>query len=338
LLLHARLKTSRRFHAFRRFRRSIASHTQVSDLVPLSGLRALQSIRFFYTQVGDLAPLADLQALQSINCFNTQISDLAPLAGLKALEYIDCSHTQVSDLMPLANLQALQSIRCSWTRISNLTPLAVLRGLRRLFCFNTQIQDLTPLADLSLLETIDCSRTEVSDVAAVATLPALRQIDCSFTQVHTLMPFARSASLRQVTCNGLILEDSSAPYLDVPSLWSFACWQTRINGAPAEVLSQGWDDNCLPQLRAHFTDLRDGGIESRDVKLMVQGNGGVGKSQLCRRLQGLTYDDALLSTHAQARPQRRRARGGDRRKARLSNVFDIVLPRTSYGFDELTCC
>ena len=40
----------------------------------------------------------------------------------------------------------------------------------------------------------------------------------------------------------------------------------------------------------------------------------------------------------QARPKRRRAQGGDRRKARLSNVFDIALPRTSYGFGELACC
>jgi internalin A len=57
------------------------------------------------------------------------------------------------------------------------------------------------------------------------------------------------------------------------------------------------DDNCLLKLRAHFQDLAEGSVESRDVKLMVLGNGRVGKTQLCRRLRGLPYDDALPSTH-----------------------------------------
>ena len=30
--------------------------------------------------------------------------------------------------------------------------------------------------------------------------------------------------------------------------------------------------------------------------------------------------------------------GGDRRQARLSNVFERALPRTSYGFGDFTFC
>jgi hypothetical protein len=30
--------------------------------------------------------------------------------------------------------------------------------------------------------------------------------------------------------------------------------------------------------------------------------------------------------------------GGDRRQARLSNVFERALPRTAYGFDDSTFC
>ncbi len=272
-------------------------NTQVSDLAPLAGLQALQSIDCSLTQVSDLAPLAGLQALRSIDCSKTQVSDLAPLAGLRALQSIDCTSTQVSDLAPLAGLEALQSIRCAWTRVSDLTPLAMLRALRWLSCYNTQVHELAPLADSPVLESIDCSRTEVSDLDPIANLPAIRSIDCSFTQVRTLMPLASAAPLYEVTCNGLALEDSSTPYLHLPSLQKFACWRTRIHGAPAEVLSQGWDDNCLFKLRAHFQDVAAGGVESREVKLIILGNGRVGKTQLCRRLQGLPYDDTLPSTH-----------------------------------------
>jgi internalin A len=271
--------------------------TRISDLVPLAGLTALEAIDCSYTEVGDLTSLVDLNRLQSLDCSYTQVKDLRPLAELKALCSIDCTNTQVSELAPLTNLQTLESIRCAWTRVRDVTPLATLQGLRSLSCFNTQVHDLAPLADLPVLESIDCSRTEVSDLGPVENLPALQRLDCSFTRVRTLMPLARAASLREVTCNGLELEDTSTPYLHLPSLQKFACWQTRIFSAPAEVLSQGWDDNCLLKLRAHFEDLAEGSVESRDVKLMVLGNGCVGKTQLCRRLQGLPYDDALPSTH-----------------------------------------
>ena len=36
------------------------------------------------TQVSDLAPLAGLTALQSLYLIRTQVSDIAPLAGLTA--------------------------------------------------------------------------------------------------------------------------------------------------------------------------------------------------------------------------------------------------------------
>jgi internalin A len=50
-------------------------------------------------------------------------------------------------------------------------------------------------------------------------------------------------------------------------------------------------------VRAHFQDLAEGGVDSRDIKLMVLGNGRVGKTQLCRRLRDSPYDETIPSTH-----------------------------------------
>ena len=55
--------------------------------------------------MSDLGPLAGLSALQSLDCSWTEVSDLGPLAGL-SLQSLDCSSTQVSDLGPLAGLSA----------------------------------------------------------------------------------------------------------------------------------------------------------------------------------------------------------------------------------------
>ena len=79
--------------------------------------------RLLRTQVSDLAPLKGLPALQSLVCWGTQVSDIGPLKGLTALQSLDCSLTLVSDLAPLKGLIALQSLDCSRTQVSDLAPL-----------------------------------------------------------------------------------------------------------------------------------------------------------------------------------------------------------------------
>ena len=271
--------------------------TRVSDLAPLAGLPALQSIECWMTRVSNLAPLAGLPALQSIECWVTRVSDLAPLAGLPALQSIVCSGTQVSDLAPLAGLQALQSIVCSGTQVSDLAPLAGLQALQSIDCSRTRVSDLAPLAGLPALQSIDCSDTNVSDLTPLASLQTLQSIDCSRTRVSDLAPLADMASLQEITANGLTLAASSTACVYLPALRDLICWKTRLRGVPAEVLSQSERDSCLPRAQAHFQDLAQGGVDSRDVKLMVLGNGRVGKTQLCRRLRDLPYDAQLPSTH-----------------------------------------
>ncbi|MDH4155457.1 MAG: hypothetical protein OEV01_16910 [Nitrospira sp.] len=55
--------------------------------------------------------------------------------------------------------------------------------------------------------------------------------------------------------------------------------------------------SCLEELRAHLVDAERGSEEIREAKLVVLGNGRVGKTQICRRLRGLPYDDTVASTH-----------------------------------------
>ncbi len=56
-------------------------------------------------------------------------------------------------------------------------------------------------------------------------------------------------------------------------------------------------ESCLERLRAHFKDLKGGQAEINDFKLMLLGNGRVGKTQICRRLQSQEYDKTVPSTH-----------------------------------------
>ncbi|KTE25244.1 hypothetical protein ATE62_22325 [Sphingopyxis sp. HIX] len=76
----------------------------------------------------------------------------------------------------------------------------------------------------------------------------------------------------------------------------------RIGRIPGEELSQDYRDNCLPNIRAYFADLDAGAVPLERSKVIVLGNGQVGKTQLRRWLLNsdampLPYDPAIPSTH-----------------------------------------
>ncbi|MEQ5870213.1 leucine-rich repeat domain-containing protein [Sagittula sp. NFXS13] len=253
------------------------SNTKVSDLAPLSGLNQLQSLDCSETQVSDLAPLSGLNQLQSFACSYTQVSDLAFLSGLNQLRSLDCSDTQVSELVSLSGLNQLQSLDCSGTPLSDLAPLSGLSQLQFLNCSDTQVSDLAPLSGLSQLHFLNCSDTQVSDLAPLSGLSRLQRLNCSGTQINDMR------SLRELLSN--------------ENFQTLNAYRTRVRGLPDEVLSTNSIRSCADSLRAHFADLGDNPQRLDSVKLIILGNGRIGKTQICNRLRDLPFEADADSTH-----------------------------------------
>ena len=271
------------------------SCTRVAGLAPLASPPVLQSLSCSDTQVADLAPLARVAALQSLDCSRARVPNLAPLASLTALESLDCSGTKVADLAPLASLTALESLNCASTDVANLAPLASLTALQSLSCSNTKVADLAPLARLPALQSLDCSRTRVADLAPLESMTALQSLSCSDTQVADLAPLAPLTALKKLECSFCHLTCVPGSFWEKPSLEKVFLSGTRVPDVPPGVLSRG--NNGLASLRAHFRDLEDGAVSITDVKLLVLGNGKVGKTQVCRRLRGDAFEPRWDSTH-----------------------------------------
>ncbi len=292
------------------------SWTQVSDLAPLAGLSALLWLDCSGSAVRDLAPLAELSSLRWLDCSHTKVSDLAPLAGIVALQDLSCWDTQIHNLEPLKELVALQRLFCDQTSVSDLSPLAELSSLQWLYCSYTQVADLAPLASLSALTFLAVDQTKVMDLAPLAGLLSLQLIDCCYTGVSDLTPLAGLTALKEFLCGRTNVGDLT-PLVGLPKLRRLVCSDCRLAsfplellnsdtmeeltldgafapGVPAEVLS---GKNCLESLRAHYRDLDAGSVEAKDVKLVILGNGRVGKTQICRRLRGEDYDPTIPSTH-----------------------------------------
>ena len=162
------------------------------------------------------------------------------------------------------------------------------------------MSDLAPLKGLTALQSLDCLITQVSDLAPLKGLTALQSLDCSGTQVSDLAPLVGLAKLEVLICNEVKLAALPEWFVTAPAIRELYFHQTRIPGVPIEVLSASGDENCLAKLRAHFLDEREGVEPVVEVKLMVLGNGRVGKTQFCRRLAELLFQPDSDSTHGVA--------------------------------------
>lgn len=104
----------------------------LSDLSPLAGLTALQTLSVSGESLSDLSVLAGLTALQSLNLrYCSGLSDVSVLASLKGLQGLDVGGCgTLSDLRPLTGLPGLQSLNLE--RCRRVRSLETLRGCLQL--------------------------------------------------------------------------------------------------------------------------------------------------------------------------------------------------------------
>jgi internalin A len=66
---------------------------------------------------------------------------------------------------------------------------------------------------------------------------------------------------------------------------------------PREVLSHTSNEDCLQRLRTFLAEIDVAPEAETEVKVILLGNGRVGKTQLCRRFRSEPFDEAVPSTH-----------------------------------------
>src|SRR4051794_7150026 len=299
----------------------------------LTGLVSLTSLGLTRNGIGaeGMQALKSLVNLTSLTLASNDIGDQGAqsLKGLVKLTELNLGNTRLGDdgMQVLKSLVNLTSLNLAGNKfgskgtqaLSGLVNLTYLRltenhvtaeGARAL-------QDLVNLAHLELegnrignegaqalkglvnLTSLDLSHNDIGaeGVEALKGLTALTSLDLSRNVIGDMSPLVSLSNLRDINLSNCHLDH------DVPTLWMLPSLQrailhdTNLPGVPVEILSKGPFDNCLDRLRAHLADLTGEDVAVRDVKLMILGNGRVGKTQICRRLRGESFDEAVPSTH-----------------------------------------
>jgi internalin A len=303
---------------------------QLSDLSPLAGMTSLQSLDLSWCgqlsdlsqlatmtslkrlnlseceRLSDLSPLAGLTSLQQLSLDSVSyLTDLSPLAGLTSLEYLlfyDCSLLE-GDLTPLGNLTFLNTLSlngCS-NLSGDLSPLAGLSSLQHLdlsFCWNLS-DDLSPLTNLISLQKLSLhSWKQLSDLRPLTGLPSLHWLDLAYCErLSDLSPLVSLTSLRTLDIHGCGIRLFAPLESLLPGLADLRVFGCQFEDLPSEVCGESYDEYVLHKIHAHYEDLKSGPLQDAEVKVLFLGNGGVGKTQLCRRLRALPFDPSVPTTH-----------------------------------------
>ena len=302
------------------------------DLAP-PGIISLKSLHLRRPGFsGDLAPLAGLTSLHTLNLGGCGFSgNLAPLAGLASLHTLNlggCEHLS-GDLRPLASLTSLHSLNLlgCWQLSGDLRPLASLTSLHSLNLLGCErlSGDLRPLAALTSLQSLDlcgCKLSgDLSPLAGLTSLHSLNLTGCwqlsgdlsplaSLTSLHTLnllgwyqlsgdlSALAGLTSLHTLNLGACVGIRRFSPLESLlPTLHELGLFSCNFEDLPLEVCGSSYEENVLDKVRAHYADLRYGPRQDTALKVFFLGNGGVGKTQLCRRLRKLEFDPSIPTTH-----------------------------------------
>ncbi|MCI4670421.1 MAG: leucine-rich repeat domain-containing protein, partial [Bacteroidia bacterium] len=292
------------------------SSNQISKLEGLDSLVGLQSLFLSSNQISKLEGLDGLVGLQWLNLGSNQISKLEGLDGLVGLEILTLGRNQISKLEGLDILVGLQRLDLWSNQISKLEGLDSLIGLQRLDLWSNQISKLEGLDGLVGLQSLDLRSNQISKLEGLDGLVGLESLTLSSNQISKLEGLDTLANLKALVLAGNDFQSLEGlkkiyqlKYIDV-SRNPVKCFELgqqdlhslvfmRLEGIsfqdmPSEITQQ---KNCIVDLKSWLKALEENAIQNYEAKLIVAGNGRVGKTCLLKRFFYDTFDAEEDSTH-----------------------------------------
>jgi internalin A len=238
---------------------------------------------------------------------------------LTGLRHLLLSHNRLSGLPEsFFDLQNLVWLNIDDNRVSNPSALGQLRALRTLGMSQNSVASFpTELLSLQLLETLDLSNNDLETLPdGLGGLTKLRNLNLSGNKLHTVP--ATLASLRAL--DTLVLSNNRLSVLpgslgELTNLTLLDVGLNRLETLPPELgvlknlKTLAVDDNPFGEsittianrgtgsLLAYLRSVLKDGLPLYEAKLVLIGEGNVGKSSLLAAMAGERFIDGRMTTH-----------------------------------------
>jgi Leucine-rich repeat (LRR) protein len=277
-------------------------------------LSQLEELNLSDNQLSTLpGAIGQLSRLQTLDLRDNQLSELPESIGrLSQLEELNLSDNQLSTLPgAIGQLSQVQTLDLSNNRLSTLPEaLGLLCQLKMLNLSANQLSTLPEaLGQLFQLKELHLSRNRLNTLPeAIGQLTQLQELNLSDNQLSTLPEvLGQLSQLHVLKLSYNQLSTLPEALRNSERLERLFLHGNPGLGLPAEVLGPKMHEILVSQQRSpkppreildyYFATRGTKGRALREVKLIVVGRGGAGKTSIIKRLRGEAFDPQESETH-----------------------------------------
>ncbi len=168
-------------------------------------------------------------------------------------------------------------------------------GLRLQWC---EIKDLRPLQGLTALTELYLSYNQLTDLRPLQGLTTLTRLNLRFNQLTDLRPLQGLTTLTRLGLDRNQIQAITLAFLKhFPDLKELSLVGNPIKNLPADIFNH-YKKNVLTPVRHFLEDLETQAVQAYQAKVILIGNGRVGKTCLLKRWLDKSFDADEPSTHA----------------------------------------
>lgn len=269
--------------------------SKLKELLGIEQLGTLRTLNLSEVQVSDWSLLAQLTELHTLILTESSIKDLSCLSELKNLEILNVKSTKIKELEGINTLTKLRDLNLNGSKVRGLSALKDLINLEILDLGLTPIKDIDDVAKLTRLTNLDLNETAVSDLSSLLHLSNLESLNIERTKVHDLEILCDLENLECLNLASTPITYFPFSLLLSPKLSELHLGGTKSINLPEELIA---GSSTLPDLRNYYFDLQRDAYSAYEAKLIIVGNGRVGKTSLMKTLYGQgDFDPNEDSTH-----------------------------------------
>ncbi len=273
------------------------SNNELQDVSPLRALNTLEDLSLGNNRLQDTSSLNGIVSLNKLYLSGNGIQDVSPLSTLVKLKVLDLSDNGLQDVSSLGTLSALESLSLTNNRLQGTSSLSGITSLNKLYLSENGIQDISPLSTLFKIKELNLSDNDIQNVSPLSNLATLIELDLRNNRLKDVFPLHTMVSLRDLDLSDNEVQDISC-FRDWKGSF-LSLYNNPIPNVEKEVFEGNYPYNCLEGLQDYWRTIEKyGETENRQFKILLLGNGRVGKSSVADRLLDKGFDTERGSTHA----------------------------------------
>ena len=268
------------------------SYHDITDISAIEELRNLEQLYLIEIGVEDISVVRNLRNLNYLNLGYNRLKDIKALKELRNLTHLDLSGNSLSfiqldlngnrlkDISILKYLENLTYLNLSDNDLKNIPVLKYLTNLTYLNLSNNRITDISVLKNLRNLTYLDLSNNHLTDISVLKKLSKLKSLDLSYNEIL------------RIPQEFLNLNIELGWEKDEHLGGSINLYRNPLESPPIEIVKKG-----RKAVIEYFKSLEGEKEALNEVKVLLVGDGGAGKTSLVKQLIGEKFDKNESETH-----------------------------------------